>query len=127
MIYLDSSAIVKLIGPEPEGGALRTALAGSPTASSDLAKVEVLRAVNRRWPALAERAGSVLGGVVFVGMGAEVIRRAVMVQPTTVRSLDAIHIATALAFGNELDAMVTYDQRMAEAGRNSGIHVLAPA
>lgn len=128
-VYLDASALVKLIQSEPETPALTAYLAGSPTVfSSRVAQVEVRRAV--AWiaePADDAQVEGLFNGVQLIELDATVALNAGSVAPTVLRSLDAIHLASALTLGDELDAMVTYDNRLANASRAAGLEVVAPA
>ena len=130
MLYLDSSAIVKLVAPEPESGALVARLRSDPeTVSSALAGVEVLRAVRRTGAAveMLGRAEAVLDRIGLVAMDSGVLRRASMLEPTDLRTLDAIHLATALTLGPEIVGLVTYDARLAQAASRAGLAALAPS
>jgi len=130
LVYLDSSALVKLVLPEPESQPLFEWLADWPLRlSSDLAAVEVPRAARRasREPAVHLRASQVLAGLHLLQIDREVIERAAALQPAGLRSLDAIHLASALSLGPELGAVVVYDDRLAEAAAHHGLPVQAPA
>ena len=126
-VYLDSSAIVKLAVLEPESEALRRHLRRRrPLVSSALARTEVLRAL---LPAGAEAVAAgrrVLASLDIVRLNDRVLDRAATLLPTTLRSLDAIHLATAARLGSDLSEIVTYDDRMAEAARALGHRVSAP-
>lgn len=130
-VYLDASALVKLATPEPETEALRRHCLGYDSRfSSRLATVEVARALVRRGTQSAALTGAV--GEAFTGLGlleldAAIADAASGLAPSTLRSLDAIHLASALALGDELDAVVTYDIRLADAARSVGLEVVAPA
>jgi predicted nucleic acid-binding protein len=129
VIYLDSSALVKLAIVEPETTALSTWL-GERTAevrvSSDLARVEVLRAVLRRQPAALPQAQQVIARLLKLRMSRAVLSEAAALHPAQLRSLDAIHIASALRLGARLTSMVCYDERLGEAARTAGLAVDAP-
>ena len=129
MIYLDSSALVKLAIVEPETTALSTWL-GERTAevrvSSDLARVEVPRAVLRRQPAALPQAQQVIARLLKLRMSRAVLSEAAALHPAQLRSLDAIHIASALRLGARLTSMVCYDERLGEAARTAGLAVDAP-
>ena len=126
MLYLDSSAIVKLVAREPESPALVEAVRADPAViSSSLAWAEVVRAVTRAGGRVA-RAHAVLEGIALVPIDDGIIREAAMLQPSELRTLDAIHLATALSLGGELSALVTYDGRLAEAATTAGIEVATP-
>lgn len=128
MLYLDSSALVKLVLTERETAALRERLRGHEAlATSVLAVTEVLRTVRRVAPAREADVRPVLSNLVLLDLSVEVLERAAAIPPPALRTLDAIHIATALALGDELDALVTYDARMVDAARGAGLRVDAPA
>lgn len=126
-IYLDSSAIVKLIDEEPESAALRRWLRRrSERASSALARVEILRAAAIRGPEVVASARRVLDTFRILVVDDAVLDAAAVLKPRTLRSLDAIHVASAQALGAQLDTVVTYDRRMAEAAALLGMSVEAP-
>jgi uncharacterized protein len=130
LLYLDSSALVKLIVAEKESHALQERLALTPErASSRLAVVELTRAL-RRVHAPAEvrrRAADVLERIGLIQVDDAILDAASELDPPALRSLDAIHLATALRIGPDLDAFVTYDTRLAQAARDLGLPVIAPA
>ncbi len=129
MIYLDSSAIVKLVLPEPESLALRSFLASDEDhVSSSLARVEVLRTVRRVDDTEDRRrdAERSLARISLVDMRGPLLGKAGTLGPPNLRSLDAIHLATALSLDG-LDAFVTYDHRLADAAREAGLAVVSPA
>jgi predicted nucleic acid-binding protein len=126
--YLDTSALVKFVVAEPESGALRE-WASAPNrrvVSSDLARTELVRAVRRASPHLAARARAVLDSLVLLRVTAETFEGAGRIDPPSLRSLDVLHLAGALGLGDELDGLVTYDDRLGEAAAALGIPVLAP-
>lgn len=127
--YLDASALVKLIVAEPESGALRRYLGERPRIiSSRIAEVELRRAVARQDEIDAgDRVSSLIATVELLELNAEVARRAGELNPATLRSLDAIHLASALVIAPEVDAVVAYDTRLAAAARAAGLAVVAPA
>jgi predicted nucleic acid-binding protein len=127
--YLDASALVKLIVAEPESGALRRYLGERPRIiSSRIAEVELRRAVARQDEIDAgDRVSSLIATVELLELDAEVARRAGELTPATLRSLDAIHLASALVIAPEVDAVVAYDTRLAAAARAAGLAVVAPA
>ncbi len=127
MLYLDSSALVKLVLAERETVALRAWAEGRPLASSAVAVTEMLRTVRRADPDREPEARLILTALALVDLSRDLLERAAEVAPLMLRSLDAIHIATALALGDELEALVTYDARMADAARLAGLRVDAPA
>lgn len=126
-LYLDSSALVKLVVEEEESAALRDALAGTlGRISSSIARVEVVRAVRELGPGAIANAGAVLAGLDLLLLDDELLDRAGELDGP-LRSLDAIHLAAALELGDELDTVVTYDVRMARAAESLGLSVSAPA
>ena len=125
MLYLDSSAIVKLIIDEPESDVLKGSL-GPDVASSALARTEVMRAVLRVDSTLGPTVDAALDRIDLVTVDAGILRAAGRIPPMSIRALDAIHLATAAEFGNELEALITYDDRMATAAAEAGIDVFAP-
>jgi len=130
--YLDASAIVKLVTAEGETQALRAHLTQHEhLLTSRLATVEVPRALRRRGPqseALgAEAMRDVLELLELVELDEGVAQEAATLAPPTLRSLDAIHLACALAIGDELTELITYDARLGAAARDAGLEVRAPA
>jgi len=122
VVYLDSSALVKLVVSEPESSALRRYLGGEPErASCALARVEVVRAVRGHGAAALTRARRLLQRLNIVQ-----IDEAAALDPRVSRSLDAIHLSAAQLFDAELTAVVTYDRRMAAAAELVDIAVAAP-
>jgi len=72
------------------------------------------------------QARAVLDSLVLVTLSTAVCERAAMLEPDLLRSLDSLHLAAALEFGDELEGIITYDQRLAEGARSLGISVIAP-
>jgi predicted nucleic acid-binding protein len=129
VIYLDAAAVTKLVSSEPEAPALRLWLADrrdSPRVSSTLVEVEVPRAVRRACPHMLDRAAAVLAGVNRFAISNRIRAAAGSFSEPGLRSLDAIHLATALAFGRDLDAFVTYDKRLLAAAAAAGLPVASP-
>ena len=125
-VYLDVSAIVKIVLREVGSPELIDFLAGrSDRVSSVIAAVEAPRAILRREPGAAASVAALIEGLDLVRLDAAIVRRAASLPPTVVRSLDAIHIASAMAIG-DIDAFITYDERQAEAARMLGLPVVAP-
>ena len=126
--YLDTSALVKLVVAEPETAALRAWLsdANRDPVASDVARTELLRAVRRAAPDRVLQARAVLDSITLTAVPTPLFEEAGRLDPTALRSLDAIHLAAALDLGDDLDSMVTYDDRLAEAARSNGIAVTAP-
>ena len=124
----NASALVKLVVAEAETDALRAWLvaAESDPVSSDLARTELVRAVRRAAPDRVVRARVVLDAVTLLEVSTAIFEEAGRLDPVIVRSLDAVHLAAALSLGDDLDAIVTYDDRLAEAARANGVAVAAP-
>jgi predicted nucleic acid-binding protein len=128
-VYLDSSAIVKLVVPEAETEALVNELERWPDrVSAALAHVEVHRALRRtRQPRSAHaRADAVLATIGLIRLDPPVLSRAAQFASPEMRSLDAIHVAAALTIGDDPEAFITYDARQAKAAAAEGLNVLQP-
>lgn len=128
VFYLETSAAVKLIVREAETEAMLAWAAdhAGNIVSSDLTRTELLRAVRRDAPGRADSAGELLDRAHVVDLPASVFARAAVLDPAILRTLDALHLATAMDFGAELDGIVTYDDRLASAARVHGITVVSP-
>lgn len=127
-VYLDSSAIVKLVVEEPESRALRKYLQRKrPVMSSALARAEVVRAVLAEGETAVARARLVLARLDLIRLTDRVLDAAGMLQPPELRSLDSIHLATARLLGDDLAAVVTYDDRMLQAAQRLGMRTVCPA
>lgn len=129
MIYVDTSAFVKLIWQEDESNALQSYLADEQAAlvSSVLLVVETRRAVQREAPTRMPRADLLLASVGQVGIGLAVVESASRLPEPMLRSLDAIHLATAMVLGDELEAVISYDTRLTDAAVSHGLAVVAPS
>lgn len=129
LAYLDSSALVKLVVREEGTDALRAWLPSHPEiVSSALAVTEVRRAIGRvsSRRSLADRARLVLDGVALLAVDVAVLEAAAGLKPAELRTLDAIHVASALSLGADLLAFVTYDDRQGAAARRAGLPVVRP-
>jgi uncharacterized protein len=128
MVYLDSSALVKLVVLEPESRALRAYLRGEPQrVSCGLARTEVLRAVRPVGPSAIAAARRLLQRIDLIRLDDALFDAAGMLEPVGLRSLDAIHLAAAHLVAPALRAIVTYDRRMAEGAGALGFTVVGPA
>jgi predicted nucleic acid-binding protein len=128
MIYLDTSAALKLVVPESETAGLELWIAehaGVPRVSSRLLRIEMLRAVARNAPHRASRANIVLSAIALLSMD-EVAPIAEVIGDSSLRSLDAIHLATAHELRTELTAFVCYDKRLSDSAQTLGLPVAAP-
>jgi predicted nucleic acid-binding protein len=118
---------VKLVVEEAESSALREMLANDLVQiTSALVEVEVVRAVRRAMPELVPEAERVVAQISVVELSETIRARARILDPASLRSLDALHLATALEVGEALDAVVTYDAGMGEAARALGFNVVTP-
>ena len=129
ILYLDSSALVKLVLPERESPALLASLRLWPArATSELARVEVLRAARRAAtdPAVERRADEVLAALHLLRLSGEILDLAARLEPRGLRSIDALHLASALSLQSDLGAVVAYDAALAAAAAARGMKVLAP-
>jgi predicted nucleic acid-binding protein len=129
-VYLDSSAFVKLFLPEPDSPALTRYLASRPRrVSAMLLRTEALRTAVRAAlsPQRMLLVRALLDGVSYMAADLTLSDEAGILRPPELRSLDAIHLATARALGTNLSALVTYDERLAEAASWYGMQVVSPS
>jgi predicted nucleic acid-binding protein len=132
-LYLDTSAIVKLVAEEPESAELIDAVTDGRLVSSELAIAELPRALRRidaEHPGaglvdLIARADAVLGTLALVPVGRDVLTLAGAFTLPTVRALDAIHIATSLLL-DDLGLFVSYDARQLRAAAEAGMAIASP-
>jgi predicted nucleic acid-binding protein len=125
--YLDPSALVKLVVAEPETPALRSYLRRRVLrASCALARVEVVRALRPQGPSAVARSLRLLERVNLIALDDILLETAAGLDAVSLRSLDAIHLAAAQTLGEDLEGIVTYDARMAEAARELRMSVVAP-
>ncbi len=125
--YVESSALAKLVLDEPEHTALAAYLDTIPGLVTSLLTVaEVHRSAARRGAAQTERVDGALTRFTLLDIDRRVIEAAATLQPPALRTLDAIHLASALQLGPELRSFVTYDQRLAAAARAVGLPVASP-
>ena len=128
VVYLDSSALVKLAVREPESDALlRHLRRRRPWVSSALARTEVLRSLLPGGEPALEAGRQVLARCDLIRVNDAVLRAAGRLLPADLRSLDAIHLATALRLEDDLRELVTYDERLAGAGQHHGLRVTTPS
>lgn len=126
-LYVDSSAFVKLLVREAESDALKAYLASTSLLTSVITPIEVGRSIRRR--GLQDQVGEreLFIGVEIRNIDTAVSERAASLQPLILRTLDAIHVASALDLRTELDGFVTYDARLADAARAHRLPVVSPA
>ena len=126
--YLDSSAAVKLVLAD-DGSAAMAAWAAAhaeEVVSSDLVRAELLRVTRRGAAEQMPRARAVLDSITLLELPAGTFEHAAELQPATLRTLDALHLAAALQLGDELDGVVTYDERLSAAASLIGEEHAAP-
>lgn len=128
LLYVDSSAIVKLVVREAESDALRVYLEGAQLVTSEIALTEVPRAAHLRTGAtdVFDHAEIVLRRFDLLELDEELHRAAARRAPRELRTLDAIHLVSALRVSDSLHALVAYDRRLMEAARHAGLRVDAP-
>ncbi len=130
MIYLDSSALMKLIRQEAETDALRDWLVSQaelPVITSELGRVEVLRAARRAGSQTLTEARAVISDVDLVPLDRGVQDLACEIGDPPLRTLDALHLASALLLRDEVTAFVAYDARLATAARAAGLPITEPS
>ena len=127
--YLDGSAAVKLLMAERESPALRRWLRGHPErASAALLRVELVRVVRRAGlPRLLPQARKLLAGVHLIRLDDALLEHAAYRDPTELRSLDSIHLAAAASLGDDLAAVVSYDDRLLAAATSLGLPTATPS
>ena len=127
--YLDTSAAVKLLMTERESPALRTWLRRRPErASASLLRVELVRVVRRAgFPGLIPEVRKLLAGVHLIRLDDALLDRAADLEPTELRSLDSIYLAAAASLGDDLAAVVSYDDRLLAAAKSLGLPTATPS
>jgi hypothetical protein len=130
MIYLDSSALVKLALTEPESAALISYLSerqDQALVSSALHRTEVLRAIWQAEPGALTRGVRLVRRIGRVSLTSEVLDNAATLPPQRLGTADAIHLASALAVRRDLSAFVAYDKRLLDAAAEAGLPTASPA
>jgi predicted nucleic acid-binding protein len=127
--YLDTSAAVKLLMTERESPALRRWLRRRPArASAALLRVELVRVVRRAGlPRLIPEARKLLAGVHLIRLDDALLDHAADLDPIDLRSLDSIHLAAAVSLGDDLAAVVSYDERLLAAATSLGLPTATPS
>jgi len=125
--YLDTSALVKTVVAEPESRRLLTWLHGKGLVACELVRVEAVRAVRASDPGAVPRTRQAIATLTLIRLDGDLYDAAADLDPPLLRSLDAIHLATALSVGADLAGLVTYDTRLAAAAARSRMAVWAPA
>jgi predicted nucleic acid-binding protein len=128
MIYIDTSAMLKLVHPEPESGALRAWLASHPgdLVSSALIRTEARRALLRNDPGALPELPAILSVIAQIPVSETVLDSAAMFPDLLLCSLDAIHLASAQSI-TAVTAVLAYDKHLIDAARNAGLAVASPA
>jgi uncharacterized protein len=129
LYYADTSAVIKLLVEETHSKAFAAFYDGHADAewvSSALLRIELTRAVARAMPALLPEAGDLLTAFSYIAIDDEIVDGAMNEPDRGLRSLDAIHLATARILAPELEALVTYDDRLVKAATNAGLATVSP-
>ncbi len=126
--YIDTSALAKLIVAEPETPALQRWFSAEDRdpVSCDLARTELFRAVRRVAPDRVSTTRAVLDSITLIALPSALFEHAARLEPSSLRTLDAIHLAAALDLGDDLDALVTYEDNLAQSATANGVRVLTP-
>jgi len=129
LYYADTSAAIKLLAEETDSKAFAAFYDGHDDAewvSSALLRIEVTRVVLRAVPALLPEARDLLLAFSYIAIDDEIVDGAISEPDRGLRSLDAIHLATARVLGPELDGLLTYDDRLGKAATDAGLPVISP-
>jgi predicted nucleic acid-binding protein len=127
-VYLDTSAVGRLLLGESDAPAILRALgAFEQLVASRLMRIELRRLAMRTGRVV--EADQLLAGVAFIPLDGDILAAAETIPPMTVATLDAVHLASAvrLSRAGRLDAVMTYDARLAHGAREHGLSVLSPA
>jgi predicted nucleic acid-binding protein len=129
LYYADTSAVIKLLVDETNSKAFATfydAHTNAEWVSSALLRIELIRAVSRVRPVLLPDARDLLLAFSYIAIDDEIVEGAMNEPDRSLRSLDAIHLATARLLGPDLDAVITYDDRLTTAAGDAGLIITAP-
>ena len=129
LYYADTSAVIKLLVEETHSKAFAAFYdthADAEWASSALLRIELTRAVAHAMPALLPEARDLLTAFSYIAIDEEIVDGAMSEPDRRLRSLDAIHLATARILAPELDALVTYDDRLVKAATDAGLATISP-
>ncbi len=124
--FVDTSALAKLVLDEPETAAMKAWRRGKPLVTSDFALVEFIRVVRKNAPEREPEIAEVMERVEVTGTTPSILATAARLEPRKLKSLDAIHLASVLGLGDNLDGFVTYDHDLAAAATLNGVRVVAP-
>lgn len=126
-LYLDSSALVKLVVPEPESEALRAEIAHwDRHVSSALVRTELVRACARVGVAARRVAERVIASLDLLAVDDAILDAAARLKPLELRTLDAVHVASAQTLGAALGGLVAYDTRLLEGARAAKLPAIVP-
>ena len=126
-VYLDTSALVKLVVPEPESAALRAELARwNRRVSSALVRAELIRASARVGAAARRLAERVLATLDLIAVDDAILDAAGRLRPPELRTLDAVHLASARVIGPALGGLVAYDTRLLDGARAVRLPTIVP-
>jgi predicted nucleic acid-binding protein len=129
LYYADTSAVIKLLAEESHSKAFAAfydSHADAEWVSSALLRIELVRTVARAAPAFLLDARDLLSAFSYVAIDDEVVEAAMNEPDRALRSLDAIHLATARILAEDLDGLVTYNARLAKAASDAGLAALSP-
>lgn len=127
---MDTSALVKLIFDEPESDALAAWLSEhmeTPKVTSEISAIELIRVCRRLDADAVAEARQLLAGLDLVPLGQEVLDRAGWADPVGLRTLDAIHLASAFTLSDGITGFVVYDTKLADAADAAGFEIVAPS
>lgn len=127
--YADTSAVIKLLIDETHTSAMAEFFDEHEDwdwASSNLLRIEVARAISRVRPEFLPNARELLDYFAFIPISDDIVERAMTEPGAGLRSLDAIHLATARTLANDLAGLVSYDERLLTATSNAGLPVVSP-
>jgi uncharacterized protein len=126
-VYLDTSALVKLVVPEPESAALRAELSQwSRRVSSALVRAELIRASVRVGTGARRLAERMLATLDLIAVDDAILDAAGRLRPPELRTLDAIHLASAQVLGSALGGLVAYDTRLLESAKAARLPTIVP-
>ena len=129
LYYADISAVIKLLVEEKHSKAFAAFYDGHADAewvSSSLLRIELTRAVARAMPALQPEARDLITAFSYIAIDDEIVDGAMNEPDRGLRSLDAIHLATARILAPELEGLVTYDDRLIKAAPDAGLATVSP-
>lgn len=129
LYYADTSAVIKLLVEETHSKAFAAfydSHADAEWVSSALLRIELTRAVSRAMPTLLPDARDLLLAFSYIVIDDDIVEAAMNEPDRMLRSLDAIHLATARLLGPDIDALASYDDRLTAAARDAGLQTIAP-